>query len=161
MGWPADLFGWFTLAWAGNFVVASLVSSRLQGRVKSLLLIPIGQGILTVGAVAMMATAWFGLVTPLALIVPVILMGWGNGLNMPNAIANALASVPANPGRRGLGAAGRLLFAYDAVEYRAWCCRDRYRGAGGRWCSGRPAPRGRASLRACSRDAPRLRRSPS
>jgi DHA1 family bicyclomycin/chloramphenicol resistance-like MFS transporter len=32
-------------------------------------------------------------------------MGWGNGLNMPNAIANALASVPANR----VGAASALL----------------------------------------------------
>ena len=34
MGVAAELFGWFTLAWAGNFVVGSLVSSRLQGRVE-------------------------------------------------------------------------------------------------------------------------------
>ena len=105
MGWPADLFGWFTLAWAGNFVVASLVSSRLQGRVKSLLLIPVGQVVLTIGALAMMATAALGYVTPLALIVPLVLMGWGNGLNMPNAMANALSAVPANR----VGAASALM----------------------------------------------------
>jgi DHA1 family bicyclomycin/chloramphenicol resistance-like MFS transporter len=105
MGVAAELFGWFTLAWAGNFVVGSLVSSRLQGRVNSLLLIPVGQGILTLGAVAMMATALLGFITPLALIVPLILMGWGNGLNMPNAMANALASVPANR----VGAASALM----------------------------------------------------
>lgn len=105
MGVPAELFGWFTLAWAGNFVLGSMVSNRLQGRVRSLLLIPVGQGILTAGAVAMMATALLGFVTPLALIVPLILMGWGNGLNMPNAMANALASVPANR----VGAASALM----------------------------------------------------
>ena len=95
MGVAAELFGWFTLAWAGNFVVGSLVSSRLQGRVGSLLLIPIGQGILTLGALAMIVTAALGYVTPLVLIVPLVLMGWGNGLNMPNAMANALVAVPA------------------------------------------------------------------
>jgi DHA1 family bicyclomycin/chloramphenicol resistance-like MFS transporter len=105
MGVAAELFGWFTLAWAGNFVLGSLVSSRLQGRVNSLILIPVGQGILTLGAVAMMATALLGFVTPLALIVPLMLMGWGNGLNMPNAMANALASVPANR----VGAASALM----------------------------------------------------
>ena len=105
MGVAAELFGWFTLAWAGNFVIGSLVSSRLQGRVRSLLLIPVGQGILTVGALAMMATALLGWVTPLALVVPLVLMGWGNGLNMPNAMANALISVPANR----VGAASALL----------------------------------------------------
>ena len=105
MGVAAELFGWFTLAWAGNFVIGSLVSSRLQGRVKSLLLIPIGQGILTVGAAAMMASALVGWITPLALIPPLILMGFGNGLNMPNAMANALTSVPA--GR--VGAASSLM----------------------------------------------------
>ena len=57
------------------------------------------------GAVAMMATAALGFVTPLALIVPLMLMGWGNGLNMPNAMANALASVPANR----VGAASALM----------------------------------------------------
>ena len=34
-----------------------------------------------------------------------MLMGWGNGLNMPNAMANALASVPANR----VGAASALM----------------------------------------------------
>lgn len=105
MGVAAELFGWFTLAWAGNFVIGSLVSSRLQGRVRSLLLIPVGQGILTAGALAMIATALLGYVTPLALVVPLMLMGWGNGLNMPNAMANALISVPANR----VGAASALL----------------------------------------------------
>ena len=33
-----------------------------------------------------MVTALLGFVTPLALIVPLILMGWGNGFNMPNAM---------------------------------------------------------------------------
>ena len=105
MGVPAEVFGWFTLAWAGSFIVGSLVSNRLQRRMQSLLLIPIGQGILTLGALAMMATAALGFVTPLALIVPLMLMGWGNGLNMPNAMANALASVPANR----VGAASALM----------------------------------------------------
>lgn len=105
MGVGAEYFGWFTLAWAGNFIIGSLVSNRLQGRVKSLVLIPIGQGILTVGAAAMMATAMLGYVTPLALLLPLIAMGWGNGLNMPNAMANALASVPANR----VGAASALM----------------------------------------------------
>ncbi len=105
MGIAAELFGWFTLAWAGNFVVGSLVSSRLQGRVSSLLLIPVGQSVLTLGALAMIATAALGYVTPLVLIGPLILMGWGNGLNMPNAMANALSSVPATR----VGAASALM----------------------------------------------------
>ncbi len=105
MGVAPELFGWFTLAWAGNFVLGSLVSSRLQGRVHSLLLIPFGQAVLTVGAAAMVATALLGYVTPLALIGPLVLMGWGNGINMPNAMANALISVPANR----VGAASALM----------------------------------------------------
>ncbi len=105
MGVAVETFGWFTLAWAGNFVLGSLVSSRLQGRVKSLLLIPVGQVVLTIGALAMMATAALGYVTPLALIVPLVLMGWGNGLNMPNAMANALSAVPASR----VGAASALM----------------------------------------------------
>jgi DHA1 family bicyclomycin/chloramphenicol resistance-like MFS transporter len=105
MGVAPALFGWFTLAWAGNFVIGSLVSGRLQGRVPSLLLIPAGQAILTAGAVAMMATALAGYVTPLALVLPLVLMGWGNGINMPNAMANALASVPAHR----VGAASALV----------------------------------------------------
>ncbi|OZA01126.1 MAG: hypothetical protein B7Y02_17835, partial [Rhodobacterales bacterium 17-64-5] len=64
MGVAVETFGWFTLAWAGNFVLGSLVSSRLQGRVKSLLLIPVGQVVLTIGALAMMATAFMGYVLP-------------------------------------------------------------------------------------------------
>ena len=105
MGVAAELFGWFTLAWAGSFVAGSVVSGRLQTRMRSLLLIPAGQAILTVGAAAMVATALLGYVTPLALVAPLVVMGWGNGLNMPNAMANALASVPAHR----VGAASALV----------------------------------------------------
>ncbi len=105
MGVAVETFGWFTLAWAGNFVLGSLASSRLQGRVKSLILIPVGQVVLTIGALAMIATAALGYVTPLALIAPLILMGWGNGLNMPNAMANALSAVPSSR----VGAASALM----------------------------------------------------
>ena len=105
MGVAAELFGWFTLAWAGSFVAGSVVSGRLQTRMRSLLLIPAGQAILTAGAAAMVATALLGYVTPLALVAPLVVMGWGNGLNMPNAMANALASVPAHR----VGAASALV----------------------------------------------------
>ncbi|QQS11283.1 MAG: multidrug effflux MFS transporter [Rhodospirillales bacterium] len=105
MGVAAELFGWFTLAWAGHFVVGTFVSNRLQGRVKSLNLIAGGQLMLTLGAVGLMVTALLGYVTPLALIVPLVVMGLGNGLNMPNAMANALAVVPANR----VGAASALM----------------------------------------------------
>jgi hypothetical protein len=40
--------------------------------VNSLLLIPVGQGTLTLGALAMIATALLGFVTPLALIAPLM-----------------------------------------------------------------------------------------
>ena len=43
--------------------------------------------------------------TPIELIVPLALMGWGNGLNMPNAMANALSAVPASR----VGAASALM----------------------------------------------------
>lgn len=105
MGVSAALFGWFTLAWAGNFVIGSLAQGRLQGRVRSVNLIAYGQLVLIAGALGMMVSALAGHVTPLALIIPLILMGWGNGLNMPNAMANALASVPASH----VGAASALM----------------------------------------------------
>lgn len=105
MGVSAALFGWFTLAWAGNFVIGSLVQGRLQGMVKSINLIAWGQLVLIAGALGMMITALAGYVTPLALIIPLILMGWGNGLNMPNAMANALAAVPGHH----VGAASALM----------------------------------------------------
>lgn len=105
MGVSAALFGWFTLAWAGNFVIGSLLQTRLHAYIKSINLIPVGQLVLVAGALGMVITALAGYVAPLALIVPLILMGLGNGLNMPNAMANALAAVPANH----VGAASALM----------------------------------------------------
>jgi DHA1 family bicyclomycin/chloramphenicol resistance-like MFS transporter len=61
--------------------------------------------VLVVGALGMVVTALAGYVAPLALIIPLIIMGLGNGLNMPNAMANALTSVPGNH----VGAASALM----------------------------------------------------
>lgn len=105
MGVSAALFGWFTLAWAGNFVIGSLLQSRLHPYIRSINLIAVGQLVLVAGALGMVITALAGYVAPLALIVPLIIMGLGNGLNMPNAMANALAAVPANH----VGAASALM----------------------------------------------------
>lgn len=105
MGVSAALFGWFTLAWAGNFVLGSVMQHRLHPYIKSINMIAVGQLVLVTGATGMMLTALAGYVTPLALIVPLILMGLGNGMNMPNAMANALSSVPANH----VGAASALM----------------------------------------------------
>lgn len=105
MGVAAETFGWFTLAWAGHFVVGSMVSNRLQRRTSSLHLVAAGQIILTVGALGMVATAIAGHVTPAAIVVPLMVMGFGNGLNMPNATAGALAAAPAGH----VGAASALL----------------------------------------------------
>lgn len=105
MGVSAALFGWFTLAWAGNFVIGSLLQTRLHPYIRSINLIAVGQLVLVAGALGMVVTALAGYVAPLALIVPLIIMGLGNGLNMPNAMANALASVPGNH----VGAASALM----------------------------------------------------
>jgi DHA1 family bicyclomycin/chloramphenicol resistance-like MFS transporter len=105
MGVSAALFGWFTLAWAGNFVIGSLLQTRLHPYIRSINLIAVGQLVLVAGALGMVITALAGYVAPLALIVPLIVMGLGNGLNMPNAMANALAAVPGNH----VGAASALL----------------------------------------------------
>ena len=105
MGISAALFGWYTLAWAGNFVLGSLLQTRLQGFIRSINLIVIGQLVLVIGALGMVVTALAGYVAPLALIIPLILMGLGNGLNMPNAMANALTAVPGNH----VGAASALM----------------------------------------------------
>jgi DHA1 family bicyclomycin/chloramphenicol resistance-like MFS transporter len=105
MGVSAALFGWFTLAWAGNFVLGSLLQTRLHPHIKSINLIAVGQLVLVVGALGMVITALAGYVAPLALIIPLIVMGLGNGLNMPNAMANALAAVPAHH----VGAASALM----------------------------------------------------
>ena len=105
MGVSAALFGFFTLAWAGNFVIGSLMQARVQGIVKSIHLVAYGQLILIAGALGMVVTALAGYVTPLALIIPLMVMGFGNGLNVPNAVANAMAVVPA----AHAGAASALL----------------------------------------------------
>ena len=95
-GVPLEMFGWFTFAWAGSFVVGSLSSGRLAQRHGPARMVPLGVALLTVGGLAMAATGLAGSTALGAIVLPLMLMGFGNGFTMPSSLAGAMAAVPAS-----------------------------------------------------------------
>lgn len=83
---------------AGGMTVASLVSARLAGRVRTRLVILAGQAIALTAGVAMLAGAlWWG--TPLPLVIASFFaLMVAQGLIITNGGALASAEVPAHPG---------------------------------------------------------------
>jgi MFS transporter, DHA1 family, multidrug resistance protein len=103
---PVELFGWFTFAWAGMFVVASLISGRIGSRLGGERMVLIGVVLLTIGGLAMAAGGLAGATSLAAIVLPLMLMGIGNGFTMPSSLAGAMGAVPAAIGGAASAAIG-------------------------------------------------------
>jgi len=89
-----DLFGYlYSLAVTG-FMVGTILSARLHGRVSGRRLIGIGIILALIGAHLMFVLAVTGVMRPMALIAPHFIYLVGMGLLMPQSVATALAPVP-------------------------------------------------------------------
>lgn len=105
-GVPVELFGWFTFSWAGMFVVASLLSGRLGPRLGAERMVLLGVVLLTSGGCAMAAGGLAGATSLAAIVLPLMLMGFGNGFAMPSSLAGAMGAVPASIGGAASAAIG-------------------------------------------------------
>jgi DHA1 family bicyclomycin/chloramphenicol resistance-like MFS transporter len=105
-GVPVELFGWFTFSWAGMFVVASLLSGRIGPRLGGERMVLLGVVLLTSGGVAMALGGLAGATSLAAIILPLMLMGFGNGFTMPSSLAGAMGAVPATIGGSASAAIG-------------------------------------------------------
>jgi MFS transporter, DHA1 family, multidrug resistance protein len=103
---PVELFGWFTFSWAGMFVVASLISGRVGPRLGGERMVLLGVVLLTTGGIAMVAGGLAGATSLAAIVLPLMLMGFGNGFTMPASLAGAMGAVPAAIGGAASAAIG-------------------------------------------------------
>jgi DHA1 family bicyclomycin/chloramphenicol resistance-like MFS transporter len=94
MGVQKDHFGYlYALAIVG-FMIGTILSGRLHGRVPGRRLIGIGIVLAIIGAHLMFVLAATGVMRPMALIAPHFVYLVGMGLLMPQSVAAALAPVP-------------------------------------------------------------------
>ena len=103
MGRPAAVYGAFFMLLSASFMTGAFVAGRVSERVGVERMVVAGAGLALVGAAAtvlsLVALGW----TPWALFGPVLLIGLGNGVSMPNAMAGAISVDP-----RAAGAASGL-----------------------------------------------------
>jgi DHA1 family bicyclomycin/chloramphenicol resistance-like MFS transporter len=115
-GMPPELFGFITMAWAGSFIVGAQVTARMQHRLGGLRMM--------IGGAALSALGGLGMVTlvaiqgtpgyvPMALLLMVV--GIGNGVNLPNANAMAMNSIDAVVAGTAAAALGIMQFGWGAA----------------------------------------------
>jgi DHA1 family bicyclomycin/chloramphenicol resistance-like MFS transporter len=106
-GVSADQIGWYILFVPGSYVLGNLLTTRLVQRYNDAQLMWTGQIITFVGVFGVVALAYSGVYHPLAISIPLALLGVGHGLLMPPAVGGAVGAVPALAGA-GAAMAGML-----------------------------------------------------
>ena len=90
--------GWYILAVPLPYILGNLTASRLVHRLGDRGLMAVGQSLTILGLCLMLAFALAGVNSPLALVLPLTLMGAGHGLMMPSTLTGAVGVVPALAG---------------------------------------------------------------
>ena len=93
LGRPAEEFGLYFIVVPGGFWVATLFARRLD-HVPPQTMVLIGSSISLVAAAVLAFLLQFVAVTPMTMIFPAVLLGFGHGLSMPNAHAGAINTAP-------------------------------------------------------------------
>jgi len=110
---PAEYGLYFPLAGAG-YIVGNYVSGRLSTRAGMHRLIALGNGVTLLGILVMAGLFTFGPVHPLQLFAPMLLVGAGNGLVLPGAIAGAISVRPELAGAAS-GLSGTVQMGFGAL----------------------------------------------
>lgn len=90
--------GWYIMAVPLPYILGNLTASRLVHRLGDRGLMKMGQSLTILGLCLMLAFALAGVNSPLALVLPLTLMGAGHGLMMPSTLTGAVGVVPALAG---------------------------------------------------------------
>lgn len=106
-GVTADRIGWYILFVPGAYILGNLLTSRLVSRYNDAMLMWWGQITTLLGVVAVVVLAYNGVYHPLAISIPLALLGIGHGLLMPPTLGGAVGAVPALAGA-GAAMAGML-----------------------------------------------------
>ena len=90
--------GWYIMAVPLPYILGNLAASRWVRRLGDNGLMSLGHGLTLSGLSLVLVLALAGVNSPLALVLPLMLMGAGHGLLMPSTLAGAVGVVPALAG---------------------------------------------------------------
>ncbi|MHA1153769.1 MAG: multidrug effflux MFS transporter [Alphaproteobacteria bacterium] len=126
---PASMYGVFFIAISFAFMVGNFIAGRISERVGVERMVLLGSGLAVAGTllslVCLLAFGW----VPWSLFGPIVLLGLGNGMSMPNAIAGAISVDPRVAGTAS-GLAGFLQMIVAAL----------FAQLAGMWQNGTPYP---------------------
>ncbi len=126
---PASMYGVFFIAISFAFMIGNFIAGRISERVGVERMVFLGSGLAVSGTVlSLVCLVTFGWV-PWSLFGPVVLLGLGNGMSMPNAIAGAISVDPRIAGAAS-GLAGFLQMLVAAL----------FAQLAGMWQNGTPYP---------------------
>jgi DHA1 family bicyclomycin/chloramphenicol resistance-like MFS transporter len=94
---PANV-GFYIMVPPLAYIVGNFVTSRLVRRIGEQPVLLVGQMLTIAGIALMLALAVSGWRTALAFVLPLVLLGFGNGLLVPPALAATVGAVPALAG---------------------------------------------------------------
>lgn len=114
-GITPDIYGLYALGMPSGFVLGNLLSSRISSRLGIDRAINIGNGFSTLFMVIMFGIVLAGYQNGAVFFIPVHLMGWANGLIIPNGFAGAVAGDPKIAGAAS-GLSGFLQMAAGAAS---------------------------------------------
>ena len=98
LGVGPDGVGFYIMVGPLSYVVGNFITSRLAHRIPDRIMMWIGQGLATAGVALMAVLGLAGLNTPLAFVLPMILLGIGHGFLVPPALAGTVGLLPALAG---------------------------------------------------------------
>ncbi len=126
---PASMYGVFFIAISFSFMVGNFIAGRISERVGVERMVLLGSGLAVAGTllslVCLLTIGW----VPWSLFGPIVLLGLGNGMSMPNAIAGAI-SVDSRVAGSASGLAGFLQMIIAAL----------FAQLAGMWQNGTPYP---------------------
>jgi len=94
MGRPSSEYGLYFMLNAASYMTGNFLSGRLSTAIGAARMIASGSLLALLGVALLAALALRGDMIPLALFGPVMLVGLGNGLSLPNATAAAISLRP-------------------------------------------------------------------
>jgi DHA1 family bicyclomycin/chloramphenicol resistance-like MFS transporter len=114
LGLPPIAYGQYVLIVLAGYIAGSFFAGRLSMRLGGARMIAIGQALALAGAAAQVAVHAAGILTPLALFLPMTLVVFASGLFLPNTNAGALSVHPQIAGSAA-GLTGFLQMGLGAV----------------------------------------------
>jgi DHA1 family bicyclomycin/chloramphenicol resistance-like MFS transporter len=97
-GVPPQAIGWYIMCPPIAYILGNLLTSRLVYRIRDRHIMAIGQAATLAGILLVLLLALAGVRTPLALALPLVLLGIGHGLLVPPTLTGTVGLVPALAG---------------------------------------------------------------